>query len=234
MSQNELSHLSPKDVLSILPTLFETSSVFFEAPHLKGVGEDLISGKLLSSFHHLFAILFNPIIFKSIVRIAPPLQWKGGMLTELYKNKGSTGCIDNYRDVFLGDYTGKSSYKILRRKLIPLTTAIIGTSQYGAGFNGGETAFAHLYVRLLFDYARAKNLSASALYVNVTTAFATLLRRILFDSSQGDERWYKQLADTGFSASDINSIIEVLSKVHVCYNDEEPLPALFKAFLHAQ
>ena len=32
---------------------------------------------------------------------------------------------------------------ILRYKILPLAKAIAGPSQFGAGLNGGETAFAH-------------------------------------------------------------------------------------------
>ena len=62
------------------------------------------------------------------VRLLVPLQWKGGMLTELYKNKGPQSDISSYRDIFLGDYDGKGFTKIIRKTLLPMASNIVGFS----------------------------------------------------------------------------------------------------------
>ena len=102
------------------------------------------------------------------------------MICELFKNKGSEGDINNYRDVFLGDFDGKAVFKSIRRKILPLVSPIVGHSQYGSGFNGGETAFAHIGIRLHFETAKTFAQSASGLFLDVVSAFACLLTRILF------------------------------------------------------
>ncbi len=82
--------------------------------------------------------------------VHPPLQWRGGVLQELFKNKGSSGEISNYRDIMLGNIPGKDLTKHIRSFLAPIAKQLYGPSQFGSGLNGGGTAFAHLYIRLVF------------------------------------------------------------------------------------
>ena len=42
------------------------------------------------------------------------------MLVELFKNKGSSAEINNYRDIFLGDDSGQAITQIVRHKLLPM------------------------------------------------------------------------------------------------------------------
>ena len=57
-------------------------------------------------------------------RIQPPLQWTGGMLTELFKNKGSPSVCFNYRDILLSDDGGKFVCKLIRRRLLPFAVSL--------------------------------------------------------------------------------------------------------------
>ncbi len=46
------------------------------------------------------------------------------------------------------------------------------------------------------------------MFYDVCSAFATLLRRIIFDIDLGDERWLNSLAKAGFTQEDISHIYE--------------------------
>ena len=73
------------------------------------------------------------------------------MLHELFKNNGSSKYVSNVRDVFLADHLGKGATKIIRKQISPYVSSLVGLFQFGSGFNGGETAFAHLCIRLFYD-----------------------------------------------------------------------------------
>ena len=103
-------------------------------------------------------------------------------MSELFKGKGSQMLCVNHREVYLGDYTGKSSFQVMRKRYLAFACTIVGSTQYGSGFNGGETAGVCLYVRLCHDYASSFGMSSSALYIDVASAFASLYRKILFDT----------------------------------------------------
>ena len=79
-------------------------------------------------------------------------------------------------------------------------------TQYGGGLNGGETAFAHLYIRSVFDFCKHHNLSASCLFIDILSAFANIFRRIIFDETHGDEAWLHKLSCMGFSDEDLFNI----------------------------
>ena len=66
------------------------------------------------------AKIFYPLAVKVFARIQPPLQWKGGMICDLFKGKGSPALINSYRDVLLSDDDGKAVQRILRKNLFPL------------------------------------------------------------------------------------------------------------------
>ena len=84
-------------------------------------------------------------------------------------------------------------------------------SQFGSGLNGGETAFAHLYVRLFHDYCKCFKISSAVMFMYIVTAFAVLLRRIIFEPCDCDETWLRKLSATGFDAEDIRLIVDVVS-----------------------
>ncbi len=141
----------------------------------------------------------------------PPLQWRGGVLQELFKNKGSSFCPGGYRDIMLGSVVGKCFTSHVRSLIVPVARVLCGGSQFGSGLNGGETAFAHLYVRLFFDYCKHYHLSCANIFMDIVTAFAVLLRRILFDEFDNDETWLRKLAASGFSHDDIDAILVVVN-----------------------
>ena len=72
-------------------------------------------------------------------------------------------------------------------------------TQFGGGLNGGETAFAHLYVRLVNQACKATDKTCANLFLDVIGAFASLLRCIVFDTEAGDEVWLRKLHSHGLA-----------------------------------
>jgi len=68
-----------------------------------------------------------------------------------------------------------------------------------------------MYVRLIVDSAVNLAMSCGVLYLDVIAAFATLLRRIIFNVEEGDEQWLRSLKHAGFDEPAIKSIYD-----HVC------------------
>jgi hypothetical protein len=83
---------------------------------------------------------------------------------------------------------------------------MVYNTQFGGGFNGGETAFTHLYMRNVLCACKSVGKSVGMLYLDVVTALACMLRRCIFDVSDGDELWLKSLRSHGFSDEDVEAI----------------------------
>ena len=144
-----------------------------------------------------------PLYVKSIVRVQPPLQWKGGLLAALLKGKGSPTLRDNYRDILLPDDSGKVAARLVRERLLPSASSLSVSTQFGGGVNGGETAFAHLYLRLVVDAGSSSRTSCFILFFDVVATIAQMLRRIVFNFDEGDEAWLASRRAVGFPEEDI-------------------------------
>ena len=82
----------------------------------------MCSGNVSFAFSSDFIRIYYPLVLKTYVRIQPPIQWKGGMLQELFKGKGSSSVCSNFRDVMLACVDGKNVAKYIRNKLLPRPT----------------------------------------------------------------------------------------------------------------
>ena len=81
-------------------------------------------------------------------------------------------------------------------------------TQFGSGLNGGSTEVAHLMLKAYFDYASAKKQMMGALFVDISTAFAAMVRSVIFPMPASDEVLLKKLADRGFSIEDIRALVD--------------------------
>ena len=115
-------------------------------------------------FPYHLAKIFYPLVVKTFIRIHPPLQWKGGMICDLFKNKESPALIASYRDILLMDDDGKAVQRLVRKKLFPIANKLRVDSQLG-GRNGGETVIAHLYLRMFVDFINNINTSGAIFFM---------------------------------------------------------------------
>ena len=207
---DKLFNINHPYVISFL----QISTSMSKAKSGKAAGENAVSNDLLRTFPYMFSCLLLPVYVKSVTRLDPPLQWKGGVLVELFKNKGVSSDKNNYRDILLGDNSGKHISSVIRNNLLPAAQHHCGQNQFGSGLNGGETAFAHLYIRLISEYFKAVSKSSAILFVDVTTAFAVLLRRIIFDPEENDEKWLFSFRAAGFNDEDIEYIYTTVTSTY--------------------
>ena len=177
----------------------------------KAVGEDGIGGEVFKVAPWSLARVWHPLFVKSALTLRPPLQFRGGMITELLKVNASGGECDHYRDITIADHTAKTFCKIFRPEIVSAAAAVVPTGQFGAGFNGGSTDVAHLALSAFLDAASAARQSAAILFVDLATAFASLLRRLCVPADAGDEQWLAALAAAGFSQDEVKRIYDEAS-----------------------
>ena len=68
-----------------VPSLLDLVRIFAKSTDKKAVGEDAIGGEAYAVDPWLLAELWHPLFVKASVSLRPPLQFRGGMLTELLK-----------------------------------------------------------------------------------------------------------------------------------------------------
>ncbi len=138
------------------------------------------------------------------------------MLSELYKGKGAVSTCLSYRDVNLADNSAKVFGKRIRSSLLEPLQACTFETQFGSGLHGGETAIAHLYLRAVLDYGHVAKKAVAILFLDIVTAFASMVRRIVFEVDEGDEAWLHKLSSAGFAHEEVQEIYtEVCKTCHV-------------------
>ena len=212
--------VSDADLIAALPSPTQVVFGFLRRKTGKGHGEDNIKNEFIRKYAQMFMILQYLLYVKSYMRLAPPLQWKGGLVAALFKGKGSPSLTSNHRDIMLGSDSGKSFVGHVRSCILRMVKYMSVDTQFGSGMNGGESAMAHLYVRCVIDAAKFLKCGMSILYMDVATAFATMLRRLVFDTEQGDEAWPAKLQANGFTDNDISQIYDHLRCFKFGINEE--------------
>ena len=107
------------------------------------------------------------------------------MVSELFKNKGCSSACGNYRDIMLADVHGKNFLKLLRFNLLPAAKSYVVSTQFGGGMNMGDTSKAHTYVRCMVDLAHSLKISCAIIFLDIVSAFASLLRKNVFCADRG-------------------------------------------------
>jgi len=212
-SRDRYGDINVDDCWQSIPSPTDCVTMGLNAKTGKAPGENRVIGKVHKFFVCLLLRVYFPLILKTFARVQPPIQYKGGMIYEIYKNKGPQHLCASFRDVLLANDSGKHVCKHIRRTLLPSARKLVHCTQFGGGFNGGETAFTHLYARCAIDALRSQNVSSGILFLDVVTAFACMLRRSIFPNEDGDEMWLKSLRNMGFSESDIKAIYETVSSL---------------------
>ena len=89
------------------------------APRRKAKGLDGIPGEMLSAAVPEMGQALYPLVLKSVVKLCQPVQWRGGVLQEAWKQSGSAAEPGNYRSLFISSQLGKCYHRLLRRRVTP-------------------------------------------------------------------------------------------------------------------
>ena len=81
--------------------------------------------------------------------------------------KGVMHACDSYRDITIGDNSGKFYTRHIRRKMKEGLQNASYWSQFGSGLNTGSTDYAHLYIKAAMDRARVTKRSIAILFLDV-------------------------------------------------------------------
>ena len=109
VSRQSNSVVGQSDMSPILvPARSHLRAAYVKLKRGTGHGEDAIPNEAFIAAPDEMAALFHPIWMKATLRLQHPVLWKGGMLSELWKGKGSAANCDNSRGIVVSDSSGKS------------------------------------------------------------------------------------------------------------------------------
>ena len=132
------------------------------------------------------AKILTPLLVKAAWHMQEPLSWKGGLLIPLFKGKGSPVEPSAYRSIFLSDVCAKVHHAHIRKSLAEIWTTNDDLIQMG-GKKGCSTDIAHHLLHAHLSWARAKSVSCGLLFVDLRSAFYSILRSSLFAGECHDD-----------------------------------------------
>ena len=86
---------------------------------------------------------------------------------------------------------------ILRRFLVKAVANTNPGMQFGSGLGGGGCDLPHLGAAAFRDYAAVRRCCVGLLSVDLSAAFASMVREAVLPTSEGSEAWMKLLIDSG-------------------------------------
>lgn len=183
LAQQARMHEAPLAVsLNDMPTRCQLETHLAKVKSNRAPGVDLITPHTLKKCGLLCSDEIAKLFFKMWATGAEPLQFKGGLIHSISKKHKSVR-IQDMRGIALLDGLGKLAHGLLRTQMLPTLHALRAPLQLG-GFPHQSTLFATHYLRAFTQAAAAHDLSSGVLFLDIKSAFHSLIREIVFDMPQ--------------------------------------------------
>ncbi|CAK0868120.1 unnamed protein product [Prorocentrum cordatum] len=173
-----------------------TAAAFRKLGRNQGVGIDGVPAEILVAGGGPAATLYASVNERVLQNYQWPLQWCGGLLPHLHKQKGDRRLCDNHRGILLADHAGKGLAGIVKDALGPTVNEHLPATQFGAVAKRG-TDFATHMVLTATALAQAWHASLFLLFVDLTKAFDRVIRQLVMGwggvDSEHRERHLRQL-----------------------------------------
>ena len=155
-----------------------------KAPGYDGFGAETWQGSVSSNRRGLYALFL-----KSAARRYVPLQFRGGFLIPLYKNKGTLSDAANFRGILLQDTSAKIFSKTWRRSLAAGLDRYAVPLQLGCRKGLGVNA-AHLALRLHVDSCSARHRSMAILFIDLRSAYYSVVKELYHEDGTGSDEQF--------------------------------------------
>eukprot|EP00435_Cladocopium_sp_Y103_P014531 s2025_g3.t1 len=191
VSQDQLRQLHKPHVcataidVSLCPTPYDLLKHIRKMKNRKPPGPGGLVVEVLKAGGEVMCHHLAPLFAKAILHQQEPLHWKSGLLIPLFKGKGSTRSPDSYRSIFLSDSIAKVHHGTLRRRLVEAWNDNTEVIQYG-GKKGYATDLAHHILNAFVAWGRAHNTSVGLLFIDLQSAFYSVLRESFFEGPIDD------------------------------------------------
>ena len=164
--------------LAQMPTRLDVESTLQRLAAQKAPGFDGITPGCLREAGPQISELILQLFMKMWLTGTEPIQFKGGLLHSISKKNNSRE-VANMRGIMLIDVLGKLAHSLLRARFLPTILQWKMPLQLG-GFPTCSTLFATHYLRAFHAKARECKLAAAVLFLDVKSAFHSMVRQVLF------------------------------------------------------
>ena len=193
---------------AVAPSLHQLVRMHSAARPRKAFGEDLMPNELFRAFPRELARLLLPIYWKAAFRLEEPIQWKGGPMVELLKNKLKvhTADCDDFRGVLVTSGSGKRWHKHLRTSLQPHLDGAAADTMCGGLAGRGTDVAAHT-LRVAFDLASTRRRSIGIFFCDIIAAFYEMAREVVLGTVESDEDIARIFKSVGYNPDEMRGFI---------------------------
>ena len=204
--------------LSQIPTRIDLEQQVLRQHVKKAPGLDRVQGTTLRQALHDHPVPFYTLLFKTWATAAEPLQYKGGLIHCISKKaSGHAGHAKakDMRGIMLLDGMGKSYHALVRAHLMTWSSPRRLPLQFG-GYRGQQTLFGTQFLRSFSRVAQKAGVSTSLLFLDVRSAFHSMIREQTFGGSlQLAPRLQQMLGTEGFEIEKLENDIPKYSQEFV-------------------
>ena len=197
----------PPISLRDLPTRAEWEAQFHGLKAGKAPGADGLSHDVIARLGQCVPQESYALALKTAVTGSEPLRWRGGLVTALYKGKGSLSDVGSFRSILISEVLAKRHHAWARQKLEPWLTSVAHSMQQGP-VGHHSTPEMSLLVRSVQSHSHDRGISVGCLFVDITAAFYSVLREFLLPN-HADVGSLVSLCDKlGFSADATGDVLQ--------------------------
>ncbi|CAE7779518.1 unnamed protein product [Symbiodinium sp. CCMP2592] len=169
-----------------LPSLGEIEAVIRMAPKGKAAGLDGIPSEALRAAPGPMAAALQSLFTKASLRLRQPLQWRGGLLYECWKQSGRRCDPTSHRSLFVSSVVGKCLHKLTRRKIQSFVNE--GLHEFHLGARRGQPVlYPAAYILSFLRRAQAQHRSVGVLFLDAEAAYYRICRDLATGTIETDE-----------------------------------------------
>ena len=173
----------------------------------KSSGTDMIINEYIkiteSILLPLYIKFFNKILDSGVM----PSEWMVGMIVPIYKSKGDTSDVNNYRGITLLSCLGKLFTSILNERLTMYSDTMNIINETQAGFRHDYSTLDHIFLlKCVIDLFKWRKKKLFCLFVDYKKAFDLVHR---------DGLWFK-LVKENVNGKILNVIRNMYSNIRSC------------------
>ncbi|CAE7696770.1 unnamed protein product [Symbiodinium sp. CCMP2592] len=169
-----------------IPSRIELEAALRATSTGRASGLDGVPGEALHCAVAAASEALYPLLLKTSLRLAEPVQFKGGSLEAAWKGKGSPAVCASHRGILISAVTGKAFHRLLRSRCVGPLASVTSPLQLGGLPSCPVTAVSHS-VRLFVAAARAHKQSFAVLFLDLQEAFYRVCRPLLTGAQLSDE-----------------------------------------------
>ena len=160
---------------SVVPTLTEIEAAFRAVPAMKAHGLDNLPAELFKSMPGALAKLYCPLYTKAALACQQPAQWKGGILFDMHKGRGSAADVASFTSLLISSLPAKAMHRILRSRLRGIMDDTLHELHCGIAKCRPVSLPTHV-LRLALRKHKAAKQSCAVLFLDTATAYYAVVR----------------------------------------------------------